>query len=149
MSTVPRHWITSLAIAVLCTGTLAYGKGDSHDMTWLSHNDLQGRSAYQPVIHKQGARFIAYVGHHGGALMNPLTGVVEPNGTSVVDVTDSKHPRYLAHIPGAPGGAGEAGGAQMVRLCDGSVLPHGVRDKTYLLRTLGNSAQEIWDASDP
>ena len=33
--------------------------------------------------------------------MNPLTGQVEDNGTSIVDVTDPKHPRYLHHIPGA------------------------------------------------
>ena len=31
-------------------------------------NDLQARSAYQPTIHKQGDRYIAYVGHHGGQL---------------------------------------------------------------------------------
>ena len=76
---------------------------------------------------------------------------MEVNGTSVVDVTDPKQPKYIAHIPGDPGkGSGqEAGGAQMVRVCDGSSLPHGDKNKVYLLRDYGNSAQEIWDVSNP
>jgi len=75
----------------------------------IGHDDLQGRSAYQPSIHRQGDRFIAYIGHHGGKAVNPLTGQVEFNGTSIVDVTDPEHPRYLHHIPGEPG-AGEREG---------------------------------------
>ena len=55
-------------------------------------------------------------------MLNPLTGQVEPNGTSIVDVTDPRNPRYLTHIPGEAG-EGEGGGAQMTRLCDGSALP--------------------------
>ena len=117
-------------------------------MRLVGADDLQARSAYQPVVHHQGARWIAYVGHHGGKRINPLTGQVEDNGTSIVDVTDPKHPRYLHHIPGAEGEA-EAGGAAMVRVCDGKTLPRGQREKTYLLRTLGNLAHEVWDVTDP
>ncbi|HEV8436592.1 MAG TPA: hypothetical protein VGT40_00695 [Methylomirabilota bacterium] len=120
----------------------------AHDMRLVGHDDLQARSAYQPTIHRQGARFIAYVGHHGGQRLNPLTQRLEWNGTSVVDVTDPRAPQYLAHIPGASGEA-EAGGAQMARVCDGSDLPKGVPGKTYLLRTLGNAAHEVWDVSNP
>ena len=123
-------------------------EAEQHDMLLLAHDDLQGRSAYQPVIHHQGNRWIAYVGHHGGARLNPLTSQVERNGTSIVDVTDPRRPRYLHHIPGAPGEA-EAGGASMVRVCDGTTLPRGTAGKTYLLRTLGNLAHEVWDVSDP
>jgi hypothetical protein len=112
-------------------------------------NDLQGRSAYQPIIINEGGREIAYVGHHTGSAMNPLTGVVEPNGTSIVDVTDPAKPKYLAHIPGSSEAGEEAGGSQMVRVCSGSVLPHGVRGKWYLLRPLGSKAQEIYDVTDP
>lgn len=121
---------------------------EEHDMRLVGHDDLQMRSAYQPVIHRQGASWIAYVGHHGGQRLNPLTGKVEWSGTSVVDVTDPRAPRYLAQIPGAPGQA-EAGGAAMVRVCDGADLPHGMAGKTYLLRTLGNLAHEVWDVSNP
>src|ERR1700675_1298988 len=115
----------------------------------VGHSDLQGRSAYQPIIINENGREIAYVGHHTGTAMNPLTGVVEPNGTSIVDVTDPAKPKYLAHIPGSTQAGEEAGGAQMVRVCSGGVLPHGVRGKWYLLRPLGSKAQEIYDVSDP
>lgn len=113
------------------------------------YSDLQGRSAYQPIIINENGREIAYVGHHTGSAMNPLTGVVEPNGTSLVDVTDPAHPKYLAHIPGSSEAGEEAGGAQMVRVCSGSSLPHGARGKWYLLRPNGSMSQEIYDVSDP
>jgi hypothetical protein len=124
---------------------------ESRNMQLVSSNDLQGRSAYQPTIYHQGGRWIVYIGHHGGSALNPLTGLVENNGTSILDVTDPAHPLYLAHIPGEPGKPGklEAGGAQMTRVCDGSVLPHADKSKVYLLRTFGNSAHELWDVSDP
>jgi hypothetical protein len=117
-------------------------------MTLLGQQDLQGRSAYQPVVQQQGARWIAYVGHHGGSLLNSLTGRREDNGTSIVDVTDPRAPRYVAHIPGEPG-EGESGGAQMVRVCAGKDLPKANRSKFYLLRNFGNLAHEVWDVSTP
>ena len=40
---------------------------EAANMRLLGHNDLQGRSAYQPTIHRQGDRWILYVGHHGGS----------------------------------------------------------------------------------
>src|ERR1041384_4829890 len=101
----------------------------SSNMELVGYDDLQARSAYQPVIQKQGARWIAYIGHHGGEQLNPQTGKREPNGTSIVDVTDPKRPKYLFHIPGALGKA-EQGGAQMVRVCDGKTLPKGDPKKT-------------------
>ena len=123
-------------------------KIESKNMRLVGYNDLQARSAYQPLIVKQGDRWIAYVGHHGGKHVNPQTGNTEDNGTSIIDVTDPKKPNYLHHIPGEPG-QDESGGAQMVRVCDGKTLPKGDPNKTYLLRTYGTSAQEIWDVTDP
>ena len=119
----------------------------------VGHDDLQARSAYQPIVHKQGGRYITYIGHHGGTAdtpkpINPITGQAEFNGTSIVDVTDPRHPKYLAHIPGEEG-LDEAGGGQMVRACDGDDLPQGIKGATYLLRTFGNSAHEIWNVTDP
>jgi hypothetical protein len=121
---------------------------EKNNMELVGYHDLQGRSAYQPVVHKQGDRWIAYVGHHGGLLPNPLTGKQENNGTSILNVTNPKEPKLLAHIPGELGIA-ETGGAQMVRVCDGSTLPRADKSKVYLLRTFGNSAHEIWDVTDP
>src|SRR4051812_30440940 len=116
----------AVVILVLLAVTLAaQQKAEKANLDLVGYNDLQGRSAYQPTIHKQGDRWIAYIGHHGGTQPNPLTGKQEANGTSIVDVTDPKQPRYMAHIPGEPPtpGPGESGGAQMVRVCDGSQLP--------------------------
>src|SRR5437867_7131631 len=138
--------LLSLAAGPASSQAPARGHGaEARDMELVGHEPLQSRSAYQPTIHRQGGRFIAYVGHHGGRARNPLTGSDEDNGTSVIDVTDPARPRYLAHIPGAPGGS-EQGGAQMARVCDR-------QSKTYLLRTIGNSVpnsgHEVWDVTDP
>jgi hypothetical protein len=124
------------------------GKEEAQNMRLVGQVDLQGRSAYHPAIHQQGNRWIAYIGHHGGLEPNPLSGQTENNGTSIVDVTDPKSPRQLFHIPGEKG-QGEVGGAQMVRWCAGRTLPKGDPSKYYLLRSLGNTAHEIWDVTAP
>jgi hypothetical protein len=140
--------ISALLASTAALAQNAPGKEEAHNMRLVGYNDLQGRSAYQPVIQRQGDRWIAYIGHHGGHAVNSITGKDESNGTSVVDVTDPKNPRYIAHIPGEQG-EGEAGGAQMVRTCSGSDLPKGVDGKFYLLRPLGGSGHEIWDVTVP
>ena len=118
------------------------------NMRLVGYSDLQARTAYQPTIQKQGKRWIAYVGHHGDKKLNPLTGKQEDNGTSILDVTDPKAPKYLAHIPGEEGKA-EQGGAQMVRVCSGEQLPKGDKSKFYMLRVFGNQAHEVWDVTEP
>jgi len=127
---------------------LAQHGASALNMALLAHHDLQGRSAYQPVVRENHGRWIAYIGHHGGKGLNPLTGREEDNGTSLVDVTDPRKPRYVAHIPGEPGQA-EQGGAQMVRVCNGSELPKAEKTKVYLLRNYGNQAHEVWDVTTP
>ena len=126
---------------------------EASNMRLVGHNDLQGRSAYQPTIHRQGDRWIAYIGHHGGTddvlkPVNPVTGQAEFNGTSIIDVTDAAHPKYLRHLPGQEG-TYEAGGGQMTRVCDGKDLPKGDASAVYLLRTFGGAAHEIWNVADP
>src|SRR6267143_6995911 len=104
------------ALALAATGTFAQTvpaktktKAESRNMELVGSHDLQARSAYQPLVHRQGNRWIAYIGHHGGKNVNPLTGANEDNGTSIIDVTDPRQPKMLAHIPGEPG-QGETGG---------------------------------------
>ena len=126
---------------------------EAMNMRLVGYNDLQGRSAYQPTIAKQGNRYIAYIGHHGGTPdvpkpVNKLTGQPEFNGTSIVDVTDPANPKYLKHIPGLEG-TYEDGGAQMTRVCPGATLPKGDPNKFYLLRVFGGKGHEIWDVTDP
>src|SRR3974390_461174 len=134
------------AFSVIGTGAQAQEQKigappEAPNIKLAGYNDLQGRSAYQPTIHHQGDRYIAYIGHHGGTddipmPVNPMTGKAEPNGTSIVDVTDPAHPKYLKHIPGQEGKY-EGGGAQMVRVCDGKSLPKGDPAAVYVLRTFG------------
>jgi hypothetical protein len=140
------------ALVVWSSGQVQAQHGStSNNMQQVGFNDLQNRSAYQPLVHQQGRRWIAYIGHHGGSAVNPLTGNMENNGTSIVEVTDPANPVYLHHLPG-PSGAGEAGGAQMVRVCNGTDLP-GVTpadiEGVFLLRTFGGIAHEVWDVRNP
>ncbi len=144
--------LLSLAVfsmAATATGPAAEStKPESRNMKLVGYSDLQGRTAYQPTIQKQGNRWIAYVGHHGDNKLNPLTSKQEDNGTSILDVTDPKHPTYLAHVPGEEGKA-EQGGAQMVRICSGADLPKADKNKFYMLRVFGNQSHEVWDVSEP
>ncbi|HEV3184078.1 MAG TPA: hypothetical protein VGZ49_04315 [Xanthobacteraceae bacterium] len=126
---------------------------ESNNMRLVGYDDLQGRSAYQPTIARQGDRWIAYIGHHGGTPaipkpLNRLTGQEEFNGTSIVDVTDPAHPKYLAHVPGLEGHY-EEGGAQMVRVCAGKTLPKADPNAVYMLRVFGGRAHEMWNVTDP
>jgi hypothetical protein len=140
-------WIAFIVTAAGSNGSaLADGRIDSRDMEWIGHNDLQGRPSYEPTVIQQGNRFILYVGHHQGSARNPLTGVVEPNGTSIVDVTNPRRPVQLFHIPGVPGGTQDN---SMVRVCAGSSLPHGMPGRLYMLRVFGSQGHEIWDTTDP
>ena len=142
-------WIIALlAFAAVPAAAQQSGQAEKSNMELVGMSDLQARSAYQPLVHKQGERWIAYVGHHGGRTLNTLTGKEEDNGTSILDVTDPKQPKLLFHIPGEPG-LGETGGAQMVRVCNGSDLPKADKSKVYMLRPYGNAAHEIWDVTDP
>ena len=119
----------------------------------------RARPISRPSINTHITGYILFAGHHalakqGEGLLpngqilpsfNPLTGKNELNGTSIVDVTNPRNPQYLFHLPVPDGGAG---GAQMVRVCDGNALP--VQDgKIYMLRTYANSAHEIWDVTNP
>jgi hypothetical protein len=141
--------------SIYCAVTLAFAGAafaqgaEKSNMELLGSDALQGRSAYQPTVARQGDRWILYVGHHGGRAVNPLNGgAPEDNGTSILDVTDPRDPKPLFHIPGEPG-SGESGGAQMVRVCAGATLPRADKSKYYMLRTYGTAAHEVWDVTDP
>lgn len=134
--------IAIVSLAGLMMPVAQGGAQESHNMRLVGFDDLQARSAYQPIVHHQGNRWIAYIGHHGGQSFNPLTGMNETNGTSIVDVTDPANPVYLHHIEGDSG-------AQMVRACDGDQLPNGTNGHTYLLRSNGNLEHQVFDVTDP
>jgi hypothetical protein len=114
------------------------------NMALVGYHDLQVRPAYQPVIQKQGDRWVAYIGLMGGGQnMNDITGELEWNGTLVVDVTDPARPFTLSHIEGNEGLPSRAGsGAQMNRACT-------INGRTYLLRSYGATGHQVWDVTVP
>jgi len=128
------------------SGGSAAAGSEARNMRLVGSHDLQGRSAYQPVVHAYGERRILFVGHHAGEAMNPMTGVTEVNGMSILDVTDPSAPVMLHHEP--PTGT-EARGTQHVQICDGATLPNADPSKVYLMRTNGLLGYEIFDVTDP
>ena len=127
---------------------------DALNMVRIGHADLQGRPAYEPTAIQQGNRFILYVGHHQGNFFNSMTQTTEPDGTSIVDVTNPANPKQLFHIPGVPGGNQDN---SMVRACPGPYqtsdgthgLPNAIPGHFYMLPVFGSQAHEIWDTTDP
>jgi len=140
-----RPQLTPPAVTLLTDGTGRVAQS-SWNMELVGYDTLDGRSTYQPLVVRQGDRYIAYMAHHAGTAINRLNGNTETNGTSLLDVTDPAHPVYLSHIPG-PAGSIDAAGNQMVHVCSGDVLPSNSRAEAdrkrgqyYMLRSNGNSS---------
>ena len=116
MQDVARVFIRSQAGPALHRPTRLRGR--KSNMELVGYNDLQGRSAYQPLVHKQGNRFIAYVGHHGGSALNPLTGKWRPtarrSSTSPIRSSRNTSRTFPATPPGGRSGR-RADGARVRR----------------------------------
>ncbi len=71
----------------------------------VGYNDLQGRNALVVTTKSDPANGNwVYVGHHesfrdGKPLLNPITGKMEFNGTSILEISDPSKPRLVWHIP--------------------------------------------------
>ena len=71
----------------------------------VGYNDLQGRTALMVTTKSDPANGNwVYVGHHesfrdGKPLLNPITGKMEFNGTSILEISDPAHPKLVWHIP--------------------------------------------------
>ena len=111
--------VSFMVIGLLVWGVTTVQAADQKkNIDLVGTNDLQARSTYQPVVHRYpGDKYILFAGHHalgtnpvtGQPLpsFNPLTKLNEPNGTSLVDVSNPKKPVFLAHIPVALQSLGE------------------------------------------
>ena len=110
---------------------------EAKNVRLIGYNDLDGRDSLQIVLKGN----YAYIGHHRGEAVNSLTGKVEPNGTTIVAVTNPSEPRIIAHIPGRRGAESRA--VQVVEnFFDG---------KDYLLRNQESNefiGFEVWDITD-
>jgi len=136
-----------LCLLFLLSGALIFSiapearSDEARNVRLVGHSDLQGRDALQVVLKGN----YAYVGHHRGTESNPLTGKIEPNGTTIVDVSDPGRPRIVKHIPGFEGAESRAV----------QVVTNHHDGKDYLLRNQESrefTGFEVWDItnrSDP
>ena len=58
---IGKSFLGIVVLSLMCVGAAAQQKAEKSNMDLVGYNDLQARSAYQPTIHKQGNRWIAYV----------------------------------------------------------------------------------------
>jgi hypothetical protein len=91
-------WLPCLSVIPFSGIQKACG-AEGSNIQLIGHSDLQGRDSLQIVLKGN----YAYVGHHRGREMNPTTGALEWNGTTILDVTDPGQPRIIKHLPGHEG----------------------------------------------
>ena len=109
----------------------------AHDMRLVGFNDLQGRPSYHPYVIKQGNRWILYASHH--VPQDPGRGP-QDNGTSILDVTNPHHQKFLVHVPSEyPAPDNEA---RHVRVCP-------VGKGFVMLRTTGQKSHDLYNVTDP
>ncbi len=136
MSNLTR--LVNLVLSMLLLAAPVQGQSaEASNVRLVGYSDLQGRPALQVTL----KRNYAYVGHHRGRARNPLTGRVEPNGTTILDVSSPADPRIITHLPGRADAESRA--VQVVeRYFDG---------RDYLLRNqeaFEFTGFEVWDITD-
>lgn len=100
----------------------------------VGSHDLQGRESLQVTLRGDWC----YVGHLPGGALNPLTGDYEPNGTSILDVSDPARPVLTCHIPAAPGAN-----------CRAVQVIESPRDgRHYLIRNHETDREQAWEIFD-
>src|SRR5688572_7119683 len=78
---------------------------EAQNIRLVGHNDLQGRESLLVAVRADEANGNwVYVGHHENFYdetqkLNPITGQMEWNDTSTLDVNDSANPRLVWHMP--------------------------------------------------
>ncbi len=137
-----RGDLVSIYLCIALLGLLALfqeeGRAEeAKNVRLVGQCDLQGRDALQISLKGN----FAYVGHHRGDEFNPLTKKIEPNGTTIIDVSNPKIPRIVIHIPGFQGAESRA--VQIVeKYFDG---------RDYILRNQESGefvGFEIWDVTE-
>ena len=104
--------VTVLALGFIISSqarTFAQGAapgGEASNMRLVGYHDLQGRESLEVHVRSNDANGSwAYVGHSNNywdgkeGHMNSITGKIERNGTSILDVSDPANPKLVWHIP--------------------------------------------------
>ena len=127
----------------------------------VGYNDLQGRTALVTTTKSDAANGNwVYIGHHDAfhddkPLPNPITGKMEFNGTSILEISDPAKPRYVWHIPNPTNRNSRSTSVVYDYKFDSSGRDYLIRNSEAL--TEGETGQdlkyEIWDItsrdSDP
>jgi len=127
------------------------GSARASNMNWSAITTCRPRSAYsRPSIIRATAGSLYRASRGTEEIpnpVNPMTGKAEPNGTSIIDVTDPSKPKYLRHIPGQE----ESMKAAARRWCASRRQNHCPRrsNAVYMLRTFGGEAHESGMSADP
>ena len=87
------------------------GSDGASNVRLVGYNDLQGRQSLQLTARSDAANGNwLYVGHSPNnreekelPQLNPITGQMEFNGTSILEISDPANPKLVWHIPGAEG----------------------------------------------
>ena len=120
------------------------------NMKVVGFNKNQGRpSSDDGWIENENGRYILYMTDSGGSAYNPLTKAVEPNGTSIIDVTYPNNPVFLYHIPSTQGSSSHVAVCGSNTLNMASPSPGLPPNKWYIVRHDGSIDQEVWDVTDP
>jgi hypothetical protein len=132
-----RAFCLAAMIGAVSLGTPPLFAAEAQNVRLLGHHDLQGRDSLQIVLKGN----FAYIGHHRGEAFNPLTEKSESNGTSIVNVSDPRQPKVVAHIPGRR--EAESRAVQVaIQYFD---------ERDYLLRNQESgefTGFEVWDITD-
>ena len=100
----PLKFFSALLIVLALASANAWAD-EASNVSLIGYHHLQGRQALQVTARSDEANGDwLYIGHvpntrTNEATLNPITGQVEWNGTSIVDISDPSAPRLVWHIP--------------------------------------------------
>jgi hypothetical protein len=103
----------------------------------IGHNDLQGRESLVVVARADAANGNwVYVGHHENLWdetqkVNDITGKMEWNGTSILDVNDPANPKLVWHIPNDANASSRSVSVVYDYKFDGSGKDYLIRNSEY------------------
>jgi len=136
-SSKPKISLGMLFLSLIVLIPVQGSSAEALNVRLIGHSDLQGRDALQITLKGD----YAYIGHHRGDEWNPLTGRVEPNGTTIMDVSIPSRPKIVKHIPGRKGAESRAV----------QVVEKFYNGKDFLLRNQESgefTGFEIWEITD-
>ena len=126
---------------------------EARNMRLVGYNDLQARSAYQPIIHSRAidtSPMSAITAAPRRYRSRSIRSTARPSSTAPRSSTSPipSSPNISRIFPAWRAWASRAAG-RWCASATASSLPKGDPNTVYLLRTFGGQAHEIWNVADP